>query len=208
MLVDRSSPIISDRPSMAKTNKTHSIDPWRQIQADTDRHRSRHDCWAYPHSDGRLLGVLAAATGARRIVELGTALGYTAVWLAHGAPAARVDTLERDPEHVSLARKAIANAGFDSRITVHEGEFSAVLPTLSPGYDLAFFDGYAPALPELEGLQRLLRPGGLLVSANQKLSGPQSADYRALLLDPRAWFSAPLGDDSEITLSVRVTTPL
>ncbi len=193
---------------MAKKNDTQSIDPWRQIQADTDRHRSQHGCWAYPHSDGRPLGVLAAATGARRILELGTALGYTALWLAHGAPAAHLDTLERDPQHVALARKAIANAGFDSRITVHEGEFSALLPILSPGYDLAFFDGYAPALPELEGLQRLLRPGGLLVSANQELSGRQSAGYRSQLLDPREWFSAPLGDDSEMTLSVRVTTPL
>lgn len=193
---------------MAKTNNTRNTDPWRQIQADTDRHRSHHGCWAYPHSDGRLLGVLAAATGAKRILELGTALGYTAVWLAHGAPAAHVDTLERDPEHVTLARKAIANAGFDSRITVHEGEFSAVLPTLSPGYDLAFFDGYAPALPELQELQRLLRPGGLLVSANQQLSRHESTRYRTQLLDPLKWFSAPLGDDSEMTLSVRVTTPL
>lgn len=193
---------------MAKTNNKRNTDPWRQIQADTDLHRARHGCWAYPHSDGRLLGVLAAATGAGRILELGTALGYTALWLAHGAPAAHVDTLERDPEHVTLARKAIADVGFDSRITVHEGEFAAVLRTLSPGYDLAFFDGYAPALPELDGLRRLLRPGGLLVSANQELSGPESAGYRAQLLDPRHWFSAPLGDDSEMILSVRVTTPL
>jgi predicted O-methyltransferase YrrM len=193
---------------MATTNSTRSSDPWRQIQIETDRHRSQHGCWAYPHADGRLLGVLAAAIGAKRILELGTALGYTAVWLAHGAPAALVDTLERDPQHVALAREAIAKAGMDSRITVHQGDFSAVLPTLSFGYDLAFFDGYAPALPELDGLRRLLRPGGLLVSANQELSGPESAGYRSQLLDPRHWFSAPLGDDSEMTLSVRVTTPL
>lgn len=193
---------------MAKTNNARSIDPWREIQADTDRHRSQHGCWAYPHSDGRLLGVLAAAMGAKRILELGTALGYTALWLAHGAPEAHVDTVERDPQHVTLARKAIANAGVDSRITVHEGDFSAVLPTLSPGYDIAFFDGYAPALPELDGLGRVLRPGGLLVSANQQLSGPESVGYRSQLLDPRHWFSAPLGDSSEMTLSVRVTTPV
>ena len=55
-----------------------------------------------------------------------------------------VDTIERDPEHVALARENIAAAALDHRITVHEGEFAKILPTLDPGYDLAFFDGNAP----------------------------------------------------------------
>lgn len=188
------------------TNASHT-DPFSHVQRETDRHRAQHGCWAYPHADGRLLGVLAAAISAGRILELGTALGYTALWLAHGAPAARVDTIERDPLHVALARESIAKAGFAARICVHEGAFGAVLPRLPPGYDLAFFDGYAPALPELDDLWRLLRPGGLLLSANQQLQGPDTAGYRSRLLDTARWFSAPLGGDGDMTLSVRSATP-
>lgn len=184
--------------------KTSLDDPWHAIQAGTDRHRVEHGCWAYPHADGRVLGVLAAAVDAKRILELGTALGYTALWLAHGAAKAQVDTLERDPQHVALARAAIEQAGYAARIHVQEGDFATLLPNLSPGYDLAFFDGYAPTLANLAELRRLLRPGGLLISANQQLAGPETADYHAQLLDARDWLTAPLGDGSDMALSVRL----
>lgn len=181
-----------------------SRDPFESIQAATDRHRAAHGCWAYPHADGRVLGVLAAATRASRILELGTALGYTALWLAHGAPSAHVDTLERDEQHVALARAAIAQAGYDSRVRVWHGDFAALLPVLQPGYDLAFFDGHAPTLADLVAVHRLLRPGGLLVSANQQLAGAEVARYRAQLLDADRWLTAPLGQGSDIALSVRL----
>lgn len=188
---------------MASAAQSVTVDPWRHVRLATDQHRVKHGCWAYPHADGRLLGVLAAATRAKRILELGTALGYSALWLAHGAPSAHVDTIERDPEHVALARRAISAAGLESRVTVHQGEFSHVMPTLRTGYDVAFFDGYAPALPELDHLKGLLRPGGLLISANQRLSGPESRGYQTRLLDPLEWFSAPFGDHGDMMLSIR-----
>lgn len=188
---------------MKPQNSQWQDDPWHDIQSNTSSHRAEHGCWAYPHADGRLLGVLAAATGARRILELGTALGYTALWLAYGAPLAQVDTLERDPQHVALARVAIEKAGYADRIVVHQGEFVALLPTLQAGYDLAFFDGYAPTLDDLAALRRLLRSGGLLVSANQQLAGAQTRDYCAQLLDSDRWLSAPLADGSDVSLSIR-----
>src|SRR5579875_3055496 len=119
-------------------------DPFAMIRAATDAHRARHGCDAYPYANGPLLTVLAAAVHARRILELGTALGYTALSFASGAPDATVDTIERDPEHVRLARDTIAAAAMDHRISVHEGDFASVLPTLDPGYDVAFFDGQTP----------------------------------------------------------------
>lgn len=184
-----------------KLSSTSSVvDPWRALRDATDRHRHEHGCWAFPHAEGSVLGVLAAAVDARRILELGTALGYTALWLACGAKKARVDTLERDPLHVAMARAAIEKAGHAARIHVHEGEFAGVLPALQPNYDLAFFDGHAPTPGDLAELRRLLRPGGLLVSANQQLARPGSASYRSRLSDADAWLSAPLGND--MTLSV------
>lgn len=182
-------------------------DPWWEVKAATERHRVEHGCWAYPHADGRLLGILVAATGAHRILELGTALGYTALWLASGAPLAHVDTLEDDAQHVALARAAIEKAGYSGLIEVHQGDFAALLPTLRVGYDLAFFDGYAPALAELHQLRRLLRPGGLLICANQQLAGTETNDCRAQLLDGDRWLTAPLGDGSDVSLSIRRPDP-
>ena len=118
-----------------------------------------------------MLAALAAAANARRILELGTALGYTALSFASGAPDATVDTVERDPEHVQLARDNIAAAAMDHRITVHEGDFAAVLPTLDPGYDVAFFDGQAPSPALHKTLRGLLRTGGTLITANLNHGG-------------------------------------
>src|SRR5271154_2949614 len=119
-------------------------DPFAEVRKATAQHRAQHGCGTHPYGNGPLLGVLAATVQARRILELGTALGYTALSFAYGAPDSTVDTIERDPDHVQLARDRIAAAALDHRITVHEGEFAKILPTVDPGFDLAFFDGNAP----------------------------------------------------------------
>src|ERR1700728_2966625 len=95
-------------------------DPFAEVRKATDRHRAQHGCGAHPYDNGPLLSALAAAIQARRIVELGTALGYTALSFAYGAGDSTVDTVERDPEHVRLARENIVAAALDHRITVHE----------------------------------------------------------------------------------------
>lgn len=178
-------------------------DPFVAIQAHTDTHRDAHGCGAYPFRDGPSLGVLAAANGARRVLELGTALGYTACWFAHGSPSAIVDTIERDAEHVRLARKNIASSGFADRITVHHGDFDAVLPTLAPGYDIVFFDGYAPSPARLRQLEHLLRPGGMLISANLALAGSDSRPCIQTLSAPARWLTSFMVEGGQTAVSVR-----
>ena len=87
------------------------------------KHRAKHGCGAYPYSNGPLLSTIAAAAGAKRILELGCALGYTSLSFAHGAPKARIDTIERDPEHVRLAREHIATAGMEQAHHGARGRF-------------------------------------------------------------------------------------
>src|SRR6185503_19398864 len=111
--------------------RTASADPFAHLREATLKHRAKHGCGAYPYGNGPLLSALAAATGAKRIIECGSALGYTSCSFAHGAPKAKIDTIERDPEHVRLARENFAAAGYDKRIAVHEGDFAKVLPTLT-----------------------------------------------------------------------------
>src|SRR5262245_19972796 len=107
-------------------------DPFRTVREGTLTHLRRHGCGCYPFFDGSLLGVLAAATQARRILELGTALGYTSLWFAQGAPQATIDTIDFDAEHVRLARENFKAAGVGERINAHHGDFVTVLPTLKP----------------------------------------------------------------------------
>jgi predicted O-methyltransferase YrrM len=178
-------------------------DPFADVRQATNQHRARHGCSTYPYTHGALLGVLAAAVQARRILELGTALGYTALSFANGAPDCVVDTIERDPQHVALAREKIAAAGFDHRITVHEGDFTAVLPTLDPGYDVAFFDGHTPVPALHVALRKLLRTGGVLITANLNHGGTAAAVAKALF-DDKSWRSALVDSDGETAISVKL----
>jgi len=178
-------------------------DPFAKVHAATLAHRAKHGCGAWPHGNGALLGAIAGAAGATRILELGTALGYSALSFAHGAPDAVVDTIERDAEHVRLARANIAAAGMDARVTVHPGDFADVVPTLAPGYDLIFFDGRTP-LPKLhEQLRRLLRPRGVLITANLNHGGTADAVCEALL-DGGVWLTAFVDDERETAISIKL----
>jgi predicted O-methyltransferase YrrM len=180
-----------------------AADPFAHVREATLKHRARHGCGAWPYDNGPLLGALAAAAGARRILELGCALGYTSLSLATGAPKAKVDTVERDPEHVRLARENIAAAGLEKRIAVHEGDFAKVLPGLDPGYDVAFFDGHSPVPALHKSLHKLLKPGGVLITANLNHGGTADA-VRDALFDGKKWRSALVDDDGETAISVKL----
>ena len=168
------------------------IDPFADIQAATRAHRKKHGCGAYTFENGPELLQLAAALQPKRVLELGTALGYTACCLAQGSPRAQVDTVEMDEDHVALAREQIAKHGLSDRICVHPGAFEQVLPVLVPGFDLIFFDGFAPTPGVIRRLRELLMQGGVLVCSNLQLA--KAIDAHALgidLDDPDRWQAMP-----------------
>jgi predicted O-methyltransferase YrrM len=104
---------------------------------------------------------------------------------------------------VRLARANIAAAGLDKQITVHQGDFASVLPTLNPGYDVAFFDGHTPVPALHKALHRLLRPGGVLITANLNHGGTANTVHDALF-DDRTWRSALIDEDGETAISVKL----
>jgi predicted O-methyltransferase YrrM len=167
-------------------------DPFEHVRLASHEHRESHGtgCSVYPTSSGPLLSVLAAAVAAERILEVGSGLGYSALCLAHGSGV--VETIERDTEHVALAERTILREGYRDRIRVLRGRGADVLPGLDGPYDLIFSDGDPEELPQdLDHFLRLLRPGGLLLSANLFLAQfvndlpdiDQMAEYRQGLLD-------------------------
>lgn len=168
-------------------------DPMADIQRATRAHRRRHKCGAYAYGDANLPATLAAAVGAVRIVEVGTALGYTAASMAAAAPGASVDTIEMDADHVELARVQLERHRVDDRVTVHHGGADDVLPVLEAGaYDVAFFDGFTPSVDLLRLLHDRLRTGGLLLAGNMILRpGPEVVRY---VSDPTVWQTHSLGE--------------
>ena len=172
-------------------NTTTRSEPFADLLAVSSKHREDHGCGAYPYDKGSLLRVLAAGLAPHRIVEVGTAVGYTAICMADATPKVLIDTIDFDPEHIKLANAHFAQYSVDNRVTAHCGDANDVLPKLEGnGYDLAFFDGFAPTASILAGLNHLLRPGGMLVCANLTLGG----DGDQVLANTDMWLSHSLGE--------------
>jgi predicted O-methyltransferase YrrM len=119
---------------------------------------------------GAALRFLAAAIGARAVVEIGTGYGTSGIWLLRGMrPGSVLTSVDLEPEHHSMAKAAFAAAGFpSSRYRLITGRALEVLPRLADGaYDLVFCDADKREYPEyLTAALRLLRPGGIVAFDN------------------------------------------
>lgn len=126
-------------------------------------------------AEGRLLEVLLRLAGARKIVEIGTLAGYSALWIARALPEdGHLWTIEADSGHAAVARDVIADAGCAEKVTVMEGDALEVLPKLSDygpfcgvfiDADKARYDRYG------RWATANLRTGGLLIGDNAYLFG-------------------------------------
>ena len=117
---------------------------------------------------GALLRVLATAINASRILEIGTAIGYSGIWLAGALPpGGMLITMEMDEGRAKEARENFARASLADRVSVVVGDAQLKVAKVSGPFDLIFQDGdkrqYSPLLDRLVAL---LRPRGLLVTDN------------------------------------------
>jgi predicted O-methyltransferase YrrM len=128
---------------------------------------------------GATLRFIAAALNAKAVVEIGTGCGTSGIWLLRGMRRDAVLTsVDVEPEHQRLARRAFTEAGFASnRFRLIGGKASDVLPRLTDGgYDLVFCDADKHEYPAyLTAALRLLRPGGV-VAFDNALWGGRVAD--------------------------------
>ncbi len=123
-------------------------------------------------SQGKLLQVLALASGARRILEVGTLAGYSTIWLARALPAGgRLLSLEYSEKHAAVARRNIARAGLNGIAEVRTGAAIDVLPKLvdegAGPFDFIFIDADKPPYTEyFRWALKLSRPGTIIVADN------------------------------------------
>jgi caffeoyl-CoA O-methyltransferase len=123
--------------------------------------------------EGRFLQFLVYATGARRVLELGTYSGYSSISMAAALPTGgRIDTCEVEEQHAEVARRYIDEAGFSDRITIHLGPALETIGRLEGEFDFVFIDAdkenyvnyYEAVLPRLS-------ERGLIAADNTLWSG-------------------------------------
>ena len=177
----------------------------------------------YPET-GALLHTLARGCGAKRILEIGTCIGYSTLWMATALPAdGALITMEFDAARAARARDHFSAAGHADRVSVIVGDATRFLHKVSGPFDLVFQDSDKQLYePMLDRLVELLRPGGLLVADNILWNGEVIPGYVAqkkyseedtaaivnfskrIVLDPRLYTSfLPVGDG--VSVSVKRT---
>ena len=132
----------------------------------------------YPDT-GALLHTLALGCGARRILEIGTCIGYSTLWMATALPAdGTLMTMEYDAARAARARDHFAAAGYGGRISVIVGDATRFLHKVAGPFDVIFQDSDKKLYePMLDRLIELLRPGGLLVADNILWNGEVIPGY-------------------------------
>ncbi len=115
-----------------------------------------------------LLKFLLAFSKPKNILEVGTAIGFSALLMSeYGPEDCHITTIEKYEKRIPIARENFKRAGAENRITLLEGDAVEILKELSGNYDMIFMDAakgqYINFMPDI---LRLLAPGGLLISDN------------------------------------------
>jgi predicted O-methyltransferase YrrM len=143
------------------TGNTEILDAIEREALDTDVPIVRKDMQSF-------LKFLLAATKPKRILEVGTAVGFSAILMAEYNPAeCQIVTIENYEKRIPIAKENFIRADKAEQITLLEGDAAEILPTLSEPFDLIFMDAakgqYIHFMPQV---LRLLKSGGVLVSDN------------------------------------------
>jgi predicted O-methyltransferase YrrM len=122
---------------------------------------------------GRLLRVLVTALAPKRVVEIGTAIGFSTLWMASALPpGGRIDTIDPDRARTDRARRYWLRAGVTDRVRVVNEPALRVLPRLAPGIDFVFIDAVKPEYGDyLDALLPKMAPGGMITVDNVLWSG-------------------------------------
>ena len=122
---------------------------------------------------GRVLRILVLALAPKRVLEIGTAIGFSTLWMASALPpGGRIDTIDPDRARTDKARRYWMRAGVTDRVRVTNEAALRVLPRLAPGIEFAFIDAIKTEYSDyLEALLPKMAPGGMITVDNVLWSG-------------------------------------
>jgi caffeoyl-CoA O-methyltransferase len=138
------------------------------VLADIEKYASKRKIPIIGPACGRLLHLLARVSGAKRMFEMGSAIGYSTIWLARGAGSdGEIYYTDGDPENARRARENFRRGGVEDRIQLLIGDSVQLIDGVPGAFDLIFIDVDKHQYPDAlrKALPRL-RSGGLLVADN------------------------------------------
>lgn len=162
------------------------------------KHYIDHDCSAPPYENGEKLLEYVERFQPKEILEIGTGMGYTAVLLTKFSSNSKIDTLEKDSEHVFEAKNFCFQNGVGNRVNIIESTAEDFFPTITKKYDFIFFDGYQIHYEFLAHYSRLLKPGGILFLANNHLKSRTSDSFFTELNSSSQWKILELFADTTV----------
>jgi len=164
---------------------------------------------AVSEEDGRFLRVMIVSSGAKRVVEIGGAYGYSAIWmgLALRETGGRLTTIEFDPARARIAADNVHRAGLADIVIVVAGDAFAEIPELSGAFDLVFLDAWKRDYKRfLDLMLPRLEPKGTFIAHNvvNKQSGMRDF-LDAIKNDPRLLTTIvePSSDGMSVSVKIR-----
>jgi len=124
---------------------------------------------AVSEEDGRFLRVLVGATNARQVLEIGSASGYSAIWIGMGLrqTGGKLTTIEFDPVRAREAAANVQTAGLSDIVRVVHGDAFKEIPKVAGTFDMVFLDAWKPDYGKFfEMVFPRLNPGGLFLAHN------------------------------------------
>ncbi|MBV9081404.1 MAG: O-methyltransferase [Acidobacteriaceae bacterium] len=175
----------------------YSLLPERdEVLAEIEQYAAEHKIPIVGPAVGRFLATLVMISKAKRIFELGSAIGYSTIWLARAAgTGAEVHYSDSSAENATRARDYFKRAGAASRIEVHVGDSLAALASTSGSFDVIFNDVDKEGYPAVfEAVPDRIRSGGLFITDNTlwhaRVLNPQEASDHAVCLFNRLLFGS------------------
>jgi predicted O-methyltransferase YrrM len=164
---------------------------------------------AVSEEDGRFLRVLVATRGAKSILEIGAASGYSGIWLGLGAreSGGRVVAIEYDPQRAKEAAENVRQAGVNDVVRVVQGDAFAEIPRLPGTFDLVFLDAWKPDYKKFFDLvYPRLNPGGVFVAHNVVNKKSEMEPFlRTILTHPSLFTTivSPSGEGMSVSYKIR-----
>jgi caffeoyl-CoA O-methyltransferase len=166
---------------------------------------------AVSEEDGRFLRVLIASTGAKRVLEIGAASGYSAIWMGLGVrqTGGRLTTIEYDPVRAKEAADNVRRAGLQDVVTVISGDAFKAIPTLEGTFDLVFLDAWKPDYKKFFDLVfPRVTAGGLFLAHNVINKKSEMPDFlKAIHSHPAAYTTTVSPGHEGISMTYKKRMP-
>jgi predicted O-methyltransferase YrrM len=179
----------------------YSILPKRDaVLSEMERYAKRNDVPIVGPAVGRMLAQLVKLIGAKRIFELGSAIGYSTLWMARAAGSdGAIHYTDGNPANAARAKEYLARAGVFDRVTIHVGDALTALDATSGEFDLIFNDVDKIGYPDVfrRAVSRV-RSGGIFITDNTLWSGrvtraakPNDRNTRAIQQFNKLCYASP-----------------